>query len=71
MFCDRIVWIEDGLVREEGAPAKVLAHYGHGLETAEDISPTAIPMTAADLRVVGARFVGCGRANGSCTGVWS
>ncbi len=50
MFCDRIIWIEDGLVREEGAPAKVLAHYGQGLETAEDISPTAVPVPPADLR---------------------
>ena len=55
MFCDRIVWIEDGLVREEGKPAKVLAHYGHGLETAEDISITAAAQPPADLRVVGAR----------------
>ncbi len=55
MFCDRIVWIEDGLVKEEGKPAKVLAHYGHGLETAEDISITAAAQSPADLRVVGAR----------------
>jgi lipopolysaccharide transport system ATP-binding protein len=26
-FCDRVIWIEDGLIREEGKPADVLANY--------------------------------------------
>jgi lipopolysaccharide transport system ATP-binding protein len=27
-FCDRVIWIEDGYVREQGAPAEVLKKYG-------------------------------------------
>jgi lipopolysaccharide transport system ATP-binding protein len=35
-FCDRVIWIEDGLIRDQGKPADVLASYNHALGTTGD-----------------------------------
>ncbi len=35
-FCDRVIWIEDGLIRDQGRPADVLANYNHTLGTTGD-----------------------------------
>ena len=30
-FCDRVIWIDDGLIRDQGKPADVLANYKNSL----------------------------------------
>ncbi len=35
-FCDRVIWIEDGLIRAQGKPTEVLANYQHTLGTTGD-----------------------------------
>ncbi len=35
-FCDRVIWIEDGLIRDQGRPADVLTNYNHALGTTGD-----------------------------------
>ena len=48
-FCDRLIWIEDGLIREEGDPRRVLAQYTRGLELPS--SADAVPLPAIDLQM--------------------
>lgn len=37
-FCDRVIWIEDGVIRDQGKPADVLANYKASLGTVtEDV----------------------------------
>jgi lipopolysaccharide transport system ATP-binding protein len=41
-ICTRMIWLDDGLIREDGPPADVLAHYTrHMLEMAESNGPFA------------------------------
>ncbi|MGO9134056.1 MAG: ABC transporter ATP-binding protein [Methylovirgula sp.] len=50
MFCDRVVWIEDGLVRDEGTPQDVLASYSRVVSPLSEVpeAEQAIP----DLRLI-------------------
>jgi lipopolysaccharide transport system ATP-binding protein len=38
-FCDRVIWIENGLIREQGRPSEVLANYSRALSHAPDEIP--------------------------------
>lgn len=54
MFCDRVIWIENGVIREEGKPARVLSLYSQGLEADEaEALMTIRRQPTVDLRVVG------------------
>ncbi len=50
MFCDRVIWIEDGLIREQGKPAEVLANYSRAHSRSSD--DVEFDQVAPDLRLI-------------------
>jgi lipopolysaccharide transport system ATP-binding protein len=50
MLCDRLVWIENGEVREFGSPEQILPAYRR---TLENVSNSSAPTFVSPLRVVG------------------
>jgi lipopolysaccharide transport system ATP-binding protein len=51
MFCDRVVWIEDGLVRDEGTPQDVLASYSRVVSPLSEAAQEA-EQAVPDLRLI-------------------
>lgn len=52
-FCDRVIWLEDGHLRDQGKPAEVLARYKDSLGAAPEETEAAEAVTQpAPLRII-------------------